>query len=1530
MKKGLNRISSFHFNILRIRQFKMMASDGFTSKARIRAFNIYFISIFVGAVLCDDFSEMQTERKNRLLLRHPRAVDTKTSVPYSLGTAASLGTGREYMKLRLFDDAVLPSTEFSVQLWIKPEGGQYRYTPIIDVYDACSSSRVVGWTVGIKLPSYSRHNARVVFSLRTDGAASSSSLLAHKGYEPNIWTNVAATYDGTTMRLYMNGAEVSLSVEQSGAVFRDSPRECVNLFVGGRLDEEIYFRGKIDEFGIWSRALSHAEIVRNINKKSSDFLLTDNALVSDAFENFDQWEILSDEDPKLVTSDIVLPYHTVRLEAPPCGRTVCDDPETVLSYLNNIDLRNEKKIRYRVINILDDTGKKPQVYDKQIVEQHRTLNKAFQPYNITLDLQVRRVRNTTLSQKVFMFDCHPYQIGDGHCDQECAHSTTGNDGGDCDHVKSECRKVLLGNGQCNSECNKVYHNYDNGDCCKPGDDRAYRTCVDPGKPQRGYMNIEELKMELQMDSDDVINVYFITSSWNKDTFRGLATYPWEKNVYSTMGGIVMHANIFGKLGKTKALIHEFGHVLGLWHVHRGISEMSCEDPCVETRASMVLGDMCSDTNPTPRNSYCREPSHQDAQNKCGFKIFENTPYKNYMSYADDTCTDHFTPQQEARMHCYIDLIYQPMRDMKQPAPVPVTPKVIQADTDSVHLNWLRPLGLDRGCDLENALHQYAYTATASHSGVRWSPSEATGFPDADHCKPSRYAWKPYHSSTHPGCDFDSCWIELWFKQPVIPSRVSIWVVDIREDTDIYVEVITVEGETIPLGDVPAYCDMETTVLVSTDNKLIDRVKIHTMDSYIAIDAVEVVSQPDFPTCSNKKFPKYKITRDPPFDIQYAITDDNQLIDTAVKYGVTYRYMVQTLLESRASVNSPQLVYTHGQPFCGDGLINGDEECDDRNAVDGDGCSMDCTTEESFLCTGSPSLCSVSPIDTCDDSKQVCGLDPPEGFFDQWAIKANANPEYQGADCPASTVTGKLDRMQKCDSRPVDNFWRPCGEFLDVTGDFWIKVQIYKPVVAVAVIIHLASDGRSVFDQDKKSVHVQLINTDDAITPLTPTSIPISCEENPLLVPVIQDLSQPFHLTKGVRISFTYSSIGMYAVRIRSSPYINPPGISSCTSTELYHPQHGVCISAKCSKKTCNEFPVKYGEAVCSGLENGDSCKIQCDKGYYVDGHENRAECVDGVWITSSPLICSPVDCGRPTINLATVACPDGTIYSKKCHFKCDKPASLIGEDTSFTCQRNGRWSKAKAACVVQCSALNPVAYDKGKLKTTSCIKGPQPVGTQCKVRCQEGYHVQDERTKRRFLRIICDEDGEWFGPKCIPNTCPPLPRMFTGAYTCTNGFQSGSTCTMSCPDDLTVFQTTTCMASGEWNGQLQICPLDKAKICPVPDMKVNIRAECDNSQPGAECTVVCPDGHMPVLKTLQSSTNRNNHFDFSISDGFCDASNNRDVCDWDGGDCCPSTVQGGMVLPMPEDCTAQCECRDPLAIENRRRRRRHKYPYWLL
>lgn len=79
------------------------------------------------------------------------------------------------------------------------------------------------------------------------------------------------------------------------------------------------------------------------------------------------------------------------------------------------------------------------------------------------------------------------------------------------------------------------------------------------------------------------------------------------------------------------MIHEMGHILGLYHVFKGVSEReSCDDPCQETTASMETGDLCADTAPTPKSKACHDPD--PVNDTCGLTQYKNTPYNNYMSY----------------------------------------------------------------------------------------------------------------------------------------------------------------------------------------------------------------------------------------------------------------------------------------------------------------------------------------------------------------------------------------------------------------------------------------------------------------------------------------------------------------------------------------------------------------------------------------------------------------------------------------------------------------------------------------------------------------------------------------------------------------------------------------------------------------------------------------------------------------------------------------------------------------------------------
>lgn len=102
-------------------------------------------------------------------------------------------------------------------------------------------------------------------------------------------------------------------------------------------------------------------------------------------------------------------------------------------------------------------------------------------------------------------------------------------------------------------------------------------------------------------------------------------------ILSFLGGMILNPSYFGTFGHNNTMIHEMGHIFGLYHVFKGVSEReSCDDPCQETTASMETGDFCADTAPTPKSKACKDPGL--INDTCGSMHYHNTPYNNYMSY----------------------------------------------------------------------------------------------------------------------------------------------------------------------------------------------------------------------------------------------------------------------------------------------------------------------------------------------------------------------------------------------------------------------------------------------------------------------------------------------------------------------------------------------------------------------------------------------------------------------------------------------------------------------------------------------------------------------------------------------------------------------------------------------------------------------------------------------------------------------------------------------------------------------------------
>ncbi len=90
---------------------------------------------------------------------------------------------------------------------------------------------------------------RIAGRSNSDGTGGSAALPL------NAWTHLAATYDGATVRVYVNGiavgtAPVSGSIVASTLPFR----------IGGNAVWGEFFHGLIDEVRVYNRALGAAEI----------------------------------------------------------------------------------------------------------------------------------------------------------------------------------------------------------------------------------------------------------------------------------------------------------------------------------------------------------------------------------------------------------------------------------------------------------------------------------------------------------------------------------------------------------------------------------------------------------------------------------------------------------------------------------------------------------------------------------------------------------------------------------------------------------------------------------------------------------------------------------------------------------------------------------------------------------------------------------------------------------------------------------------------------------------------------------------------------------------------------------------------------------------------------------------------------------------------------------------------------------------------------------------------------------------------
>ncbi len=129
----------------------------------------------------------------------------------------------------------------------------------------------------------------------------------------------------------------------------------------------------------------------------------------------------------------------------------------------------------------------------------------------------------------------------------------------------------------------------------------------------------------------------------------------------------------------------------------------------------------------------------------------------------------------------------------------------------------------------------------------------------------------------------------------------------------------------------------------------------------------------------------------------------------------------------APINVPtesdmMLVEAPPPPFCGDGALNDDEQCDDGATESGDGCSANClVVEQGYACTAPGSQCAQVAIcgdalvisgETCDDAN----ADGGDGCSASCRLEADFACPTPGAACVSSVkcADGRVSGAELCD------------------------------------------------------------------------------------------------------------------------------------------------------------------------------------------------------------------------------------------------------------------------------------------------------------------------------------------------------------------------------------------------------------------------------------------------------------------------------------------------------------------------------------
>ena len=159
----------------------------------------------------------------------------------------------------------LPNRECSFETWVAIDRVQEWGAMVGAIQDNGDYER--GWLLGFR-------NAKFCFAISSVNKKRLTYLTATDDFVPGAWYHVVGTYDGATMRLFVDGELVASSTEQSGDILYP-PKTW--LEIGAYHDDnELYpMAGKIAEVSIYKHAASASDVKQRFTTTKQRFPAAD-------------------------------------------------------------------------------------------------------------------------------------------------------------------------------------------------------------------------------------------------------------------------------------------------------------------------------------------------------------------------------------------------------------------------------------------------------------------------------------------------------------------------------------------------------------------------------------------------------------------------------------------------------------------------------------------------------------------------------------------------------------------------------------------------------------------------------------------------------------------------------------------------------------------------------------------------------------------------------------------------------------------------------------------------------------------------------------------------------------------------------------------------------------------------------------------------------------------------------------------------------------------------------------------------------